>query len=244
MNCKDVRQWIAGGLDREIHKDLKIHLAACDRCRSIVDLDTRLEAQLRSGLSKTRPPAGLMEKMETRIGQKLHKNRRSALLRRGLAPVAFAAAIVLFLWFQPFSTDIRSLDDMGFYALANHFDVDAKLDIHDSRHSEVAKAMSDRLGFTVTIPDLSVLGLRLVGGRKCTIGGAEAAYLVCDRNGDRVSIFVIQADDLDFQMREQRRYRITDARTRIQIWKEAGLVYVMVEETGNAIPPISDTALI
>ena len=46
-----------------------------------------------------------------------------------------------------------------------------------------------KLDFEVTPPDLAQRGIEFLGGRKCTLGGKDVAYLLYNQAGKRYSPF-------------------------------------------------------
>ncbi len=78
------------------------------------------------------------------------------------------------------------------------------------------------------MPDLKNLELNLRGGRKCTLGKVEAAYLFCHSKGKLVSLFVIRQSDVDVPFDRARKYIVEEGDTKVTLWGESGMVYAMV----------------
>jgi hypothetical protein len=78
------------------------------------------------------------------------------------------------------------------------------------------------------LPDLKNLGLNLRGGRKCTLGKIEAAFIFCESKGKLASLFVINQNDVAVSFDRERKYIVEEGDIKVTLWEESGLVYAMV----------------
>ena len=114
------------------------------------------------------------------------------------------------------------------YSIANHLDTTMEMAFRAGEVHDVGQWFSQRLGYNVRLPDLKNLGLNLLGGRKCTLGKVEAAYLFCQSKGKPVSLFVINQNDVDGPLDRERKYIVEEGDTQVTVWEEFGMVYAMV----------------
>ncbi len=84
-----------------------------------------------------------------------------------------------------------------------------------------------KLAFDVALPEFKGLNLELLGGRKCSLGREDAAYLFYAGDGKRYSLFVLDAADVKFDMEEGKIYRYPVRDCVVEMWKERNRVYVL-----------------
>ena len=114
------------------------------------------------------------------------------------------------------------------YSIANHSDTSMEMAFQAGEVRDVGQWFSQRLGYTVRLPNLKKLGLNLRGGRKCTLGKVEAAYLFCQSKGKLASLFVINQNDVALPFNRQRKYIVEEGDIKVTLWEESGMVYAMV----------------
>ena len=112
--------------------------------------------------------------------------------------VAMAALLILFL--NPFAGRFRSVQEIGILAVDNHLK-NLSMNFKAGEVRDVPRWFKDRLGFKISVPDLAGQGLQFIGGRKCYLGKNEVAYLLYEKAGERVSLFIIEPDDVNFKMK-------------------------------------------
>ena len=232
MNCNEFKAWLGSKdlYDEHVSGEADSHLFSCEQCRKLSEFDDLIESNIRKGMQKSDVPTGLLNRIEADIILSTKENSSRFVLWNKFVPVLAAAALVLILIVNPFSSQIQTLDQMGTYVLENHLAVDSKMAFEAAAVSNVAAWFRERLGYSVKIPDLSSLGLTLLGGKKCALGKNAAAYLVCDREGKRVSLFIINADAINFNMADARSYGVYDQGSSIKVWKADQMVYAIVED--------------
>ena len=126
------------------------------------------------------------------------------------------------------SGHLQTVDEVVAYSIANHSDTSMEMAFRAGEVRDVDQWFSQRLGYVVRLPNLKNLGLNLRGGRKCTLGKVEAAYLFCQSKGKLVSLFVIRQNDVDVPFDRQRKYIVEEGDTKVTLWEESGMVYAMV----------------
>ncbi len=235
MKCVEFRRWLINR-DPVVERPgdrVESHLKECPICRRLYRMDTRLNAVLAGALGKTvELPRGLLDKVEMNLrcleeGCGAFGRRRMYLMAAAIVLVLAASAVVVL---YPFREPIKSIDELGRLAVHNHLSHLAVMftanDVED-----VPDWFAERLDFRVVPPDTGVSNLSLVGGRKCTLGGEDAACLFYrdNRNDNRVSVFVMDSDALGFDAEDMRRYRLRVKHRDVTFWKSGELAYVMVK---------------
>ena len=230
MNCNEFKTWIVSRdlYDKRVYGEADTHVASCAQCRKLFDLDVLAENRIREGMQASDVPRGLLNRIEADIISSDKEKSSRLVFWTKFVPVLATAALVLILIVNPFSSRIQTLDQMGTYILKNHFSGHTDTAFNTAEVTDVAGWFSKRLGYPVEMPDLRSLGLTLLGGKRCALGQKKAAYLFCDRKGQKVSLFVINADAMNFELDKDRTYGVYDRGGRIKIWQEGRMVYAMV----------------
>ncbi|MBI3814565.1 MAG: response regulator [Nitrospinae bacterium] len=93
---------------------------------------------------------------------------------------------------------------------------------------DVSLWFKDRLGYSVYLPHIDEPGLKLIGGRKCKLGGNEVAYLFYQKGGKRVSLYIVDSKKIKYEMEENKKYHFPFNECEVDIWKSGNAVYSMV----------------
>ncbi len=233
MECREVKTWMADE-DRwasQAAEKAYHHMAACENCKKLYDLNDLVEIQAHTALEQISPPPDLLARIKTEIQftgtKRFRPTVRSAYMR--LAPAFALMAIFLLIILNPFSGQIGSLGEIGSYALANHIETEVSMSFRTGQISDVSGWFSKRLGFPIRIPDGITRKFHLLGGRECDLGKKKAAYLHYDKQGEKVSLFIINHRDLDFPLSPDRTYTVYDRGYEIKIWLQGTLCYTLVK---------------
>jgi anti-sigma factor RsiW len=138
------------------------------------------------------------------------------------------AALLLVVVLNPFAGHLQTVDEVAALSIANHLDTGMEMAFRAGEISDVGQWFTRRLAYAVRLPDLNRLGLILVGGRKCTSGKIDAALLLCKSKGKRVSLFVINPQDVDLRFDKDRKYTVEQGNIEVKLWKESDVVFAMV----------------
>ncbi len=237
MNCNEFKTWLSNKdiSDAGVAEETKMHMEGCALCKKLYSMDSLIEAQIKEGLKKTDPPKRLFARIEMNL-QSTKEDKASdhftltrfagAWWKILAAPVAVAA--VLFFVLYPFSKGFESLEEIGKLAVNDHLS-NLAMTFNAGEISDIPGWFENRIGYGIRIPDLAKQGLTFSGGRKCHLGNRDAAYLLYEKEGKRASLFIIKTADLNFKMENTGRYHITQSGCDIQFWKNAKLLYAMVE---------------
>lgn len=190
MECHDVERQAQLSIDDELSgrekADLEQHLGQCRRCQNSVGATRWFHHQLRAKLSESsdvlQAPVGL----EQRICRRIRTERPRRPLRY-MVPAAVAAGLVGVLSFTP--AQDASLDPEE-AVLRHSRNMPPEVRARGSE-SEVQRFFQRNLRYEVEIPRLPLRSphLRLVGGRLSNLANHEAAHLMYDHRGARISVF-------------------------------------------------------
>lgn len=233
MECHEVKTWVVdeNRCASQIAESAWHHMAACATCKKLYDLNDLVEMQAIAAFKQVSPPPDLLSRIKTEIEsietKRFNPMGPSAFKR--FAPALATAAIFVLLILNPFSAQIGSLSEIGSYALANHIDTEMSMSFRSGQIKDMPAWFSKRLGFPITIPDFETRRFNFLGGRECYLGKKEAAYLYYDKQGEKVSLFIINCRDLDFPLSQQRTYTVYDRGYEIKVWIQGKLCYTLVE---------------
>jgi hypothetical protein len=230
MNCQDFKAWLDNKdlYDERVCADAEIHMAGCEQCNNLYTLDALIDARVKDCLKPAEVPQGLLSRIETDIMAKKKDLDAPFAFWKKFVPLFAAAAIVFMIVINPFSAKIKNLNQMQAYALENHLAVDKAMEFKTADVEDASKWFKNRLGYNVTLPNLHRRGLNFIGGRECVLGKKKAAYLLCEKQGKKASLFIVDADALNFPLDEAKNYFVTDQGYEIKVWKEGNMAYALV----------------
>ena len=244
--CQELHQWLTqqDPTDETASRRIEDHIRTCRTCKELYAADVALDDVLKKGLQTVNPPAGLIMRARQRIESESRPRRsKSPILSFFRIPLfksptfripwktavpAVSMALIVLLFLNPFSGPLRTVDDVVNHSIANHLDADMKMTFRAGEVPDINRWFTSKLNYAVQVPDLKQLDLSLVGGRKCTLGKTDTALLFCHRNGHRASIFVIDQKDINFNLEKKRKYIVEEDNLRVTLWKQSGLLYVLV----------------
>ncbi len=232
MKCDEFREWL---LRREEFQDISekevdYHIRDCSDCRRLYSIDSALEDLIGQALKKEAPiPDGLVRRIEldlNEVGSVKKDYPFLNILYRIAVPVSVVAVILFLVIFYP-SRDFHSVEEIGRLAIKSHLS-DFPMEFRVEDTMDISAWFRDRLSYQVSPPDIK--GLKLMGGRKCSLGSNEVAYLFYNNSkNEKVSVFVIDPDRVDFDIQETKDYQLFFGNRAVKVWKKNGLVYAMVE---------------
>ena len=205
------------------------HLDACERCRKIYALDRRLEHILADSLRPEPVSDHLLTMLEKNLEDDQRRGHRFPGRAWFLLPAAALLGILLLFVLHPLNRQgLRSLDEIGRLAFADHHNIQ-QVEFMHGNPDELAARFSAKLGFPVQIPQVIGKGYRFIGGRICLLGRCRAAWLVYGHGATRVSLFILDADDLAFSLARPKKYILQYADNTVKIWQKHGQVYALVD---------------
>ena len=232
VNCQEFKQWLIrqDSADENAFQQVKDHIQICQTCEALYRTDLALDAGLKKGMQTVEPPEGLIMRARNKIESESRPRpfRFPSVSWKTAVPALSMAALVLVMLLNPFSGQLQTVDEVVALSIANHLDTGMEMAFRAGEVSDVDQWFTRRLAYAVRLPDLNRLGLILLGGRECAFGKIDAALLFCKSKGKRVSLFVINQNDVGLRFDKERKYTIEQGDFKVKVWKESGMVYAMV----------------
>ncbi len=215
MNCDDIDNAIYVFLDDEFadleRVDFEAHLRGCQRCRALVERESRFVGAVRDSAPRVDAPAALRDRIRLALDEApaplpadaiepavRHLRLAPAL---ALAAAALLAALVWRPWAAPPPEAAATLaDPVVFESVEAHQD-DPPMDVRGSER-QVRDFLQDNVGFAVEVPFEDRAGVSLLGGRLTRVGGRKAVQFNYDVDGERLTVIqvadgpAVQAPDL------------------------------------------------
>ncbi len=209
MRCEEFVRAIDAYLDDElaVMDILRAHghLLSCELCPRLMGAEVTLHALVARDASREQAPDSLRERVirglvdEEKAGS---RGERSGPRSRAGPITSLSAALVaglllrllgLVLWL-PGGRGPRDLAPLAAEVAAKHLLYGSgeapTLEIRTSELSVMARRTERRLGLSLKLPQLDRADDRLVGARMSSLADAPAAYLLYERGGHRISLFV------------------------------------------------------
>jgi mycothiol system anti-sigma-R factor len=212
MTCNELVRAIDAYLDDELSVmdilRLHGHLLSCGHCHRVMGSEAALHSLLAEEAARDRPPGALRERIIQRVAAEEQIGRSGtgweARPRPGpfvlLSAVLAAAALVGLLVLIPWMTENRKSADLVPLAAevaAKHLlysgGLGSGLEITTSQASALTQWVERRIGLPLKLPELDQADARLVGGRVSSLADAPAAYLLYQRGGRHISLFVTRS---------------------------------------------------
>ncbi len=204
MTCQEALRAIDPYLDDELSvmETLRMqgHLIFCERCRKVMESEAALHSLIVADAVRDQAPVGLRARILRRISggpSILHAPRSrpswSVFARAWLAGIAGLGILLAVLVIpgarrpEEFTRLVGEVADKHLLYAASP---SATLEMTTSETSRIAGWLEPRLGFPVKLPQFARPGERLVGGRVSSLADAAAAYLLYERDGRRLSLFI------------------------------------------------------
>jgi hypothetical protein len=229
MNCQEYREWFSKreALSGEgIISEAYLHAKTCKECSVMNKIDTGIENKLRKELYMREVPDGLLHRIEFDIRAIAGKKKRTSILWKAVVPALTAAAMAL-LFISYNLAYFRSVEEVGRLSFVSHME-NLPMMFRAEEVKDISLWFKDKLSFPVSIPEIGESGLKLVGGRKCKLGRNEVAYLFYKKGDKRVSLYVIDAKKIRYEMEDSKKYHLPFKECEVDIWKSGKMVYSMV----------------
>lgn len=239
MNCDPVQRVLDAFLDGELDPDtaasVRQHLTACPACSAVVDTRFALSRELRQ-LPRYHAPEALRQALRNRLQAEEPASAAAPAPRRLVAKfrrtgpigwlgggIAVGYALALLISAAPLRVDPRE------QLLAQHvasFEAGRPRTEVISTDGHVVKPwFSGKIDFAPAVPDLSSLGVKLVGGRLDRLGDQPAAVLIYQVRRHHISLFVVRTSDME---------RTADVSTlrgfAVASWTRDGLSYLAIAD--------------
>lgn len=193
MECRDIERLAELSLDGEIDvtdkADLEAHLVKCPGCKQTVSrrnfYQSQLRAKLQSSTDDMQIPAALRARIATNLQHEAHTS--SGVPWRRVLPVSVVvAAALLVIWSPQSEATLDPEDPVRRHTKNLPPEVRAR-----GSEREVHRFFEKNLAYRVAVPRPQTprSNVRLVGARLSNIDNQDAAYVMYDHRGARISLF-------------------------------------------------------
>ena len=230
MRCDEFKKYLLESgrtTSEEIDGAALAHVDECASCRVLLAMEERLEKALRRGLKKVAVPERLLSRIEQDV-QGMEEKKINPFFKWKMAMPALAMAMLVLVMLFPFTGDISSPGKLAQLAIDNHMK-NYSMTFEATQVSDIPGWFIGKLDFNIRMPEMVGESFGLVGGRKCSLGSKDVAYLFYNENGRRASLFMLDPADISFDMENDRVYELTEKQKDVSFWKDEALVYVLVK---------------
>lgn len=210
FGCGEVERFVDAYLDGEFatedRVELERHLAGCSRCARLV----RFQSQWRQAFRLAAPTPAMPAELEERVRVALAREpahgpplrRRVVAATMRVWPVAAAACLALTIWgYRSYRAAKANPEAPMFGDLITKHRRDLPVEVAGSEEA-VRAWFANKVDFAVRPPRFPNAVLR--GGRLATVGDREAAYLVYDRRGEKVTVLLFNPQGLPLEAPRRR----------------------------------------
>lgn len=200
MRCTEVRARLDAYVDGELTAGettaVDAHCGACASCEWLA----RREREFRLLLRRQPREVGSPE-LRASIVRSLRRQTRVAMVRSwALAPAGAAAVALLVGVLAPGSRQAPPLVvDLVDTHIA-YTQIERPAELATSDRAEVVAWFASRAGMSVTVPDYSPSGIRLVGARLADAHERQAAYLLYEKGRTLLSVFIVPVSTADAEV--------------------------------------------
>ena len=191
---KYLHSYLDGELGADVSLEIEKHITDCARCRQQMEFEILFIDRVRSELRKNSPDTSeLEEKIKQRLSLE-RKRRNETKTMKKIALIGLAASIVLgiSIILQSSLSGKKELPPINYpEEIVKTHSHPMPLEISNANETEVAKWFEGKLDFPVTPPRFSPdENLKLVGARLSRFKEKDAAQLVYDLNGHKVTFII------------------------------------------------------
>ncbi|MGZ3438324.1 MAG: anti-sigma factor family protein [Polyangia bacterium] len=201
LRCAGISRFVDTYLDGEFAEtdraEFEGHLNDCELCRGKVRVQAEWKQAIRAAAPREQAPASL----RNRVARSIARESKPMLSWRAWAVRAMPAAAAVGL-VATFMISKVQWSPVAADLVAKH---QKKTPIEVSGgNDQVKQWYVDKVDFPVRVPQLChQASCTLRGGRLSSVGDKPAAYLVYDVNGDKVSVFIFDANDMPIETRRK-----------------------------------------
>ncbi|MEK6607641.1 MAG: zf-HC2 domain-containing protein [Myxococcota bacterium] len=260
MNCGDLRKLADAYFDGEFadddRRDLEAHAAACVACGRHVETERRYHDALRvglRGLDEPVPPA-LAGRIDAALAAAARPTGRAEAARPSrtrawvvTACLAAAASAASLFFVQRRDERLRALDAATAAASVSIVEAvveshrrDLPVEVASVNPEDVRHWFQGKIDVPVRPPHMRTSGARLVGGRVSNVRERQAAQLVYDLGGRKVSVLIFDPDGMRLDAPRRQRVRDHDVALggrrgyNVALFQDRGLGYAVAGEADDA----------
>lgn len=201
LRCAGISRFVDTYIDGEFGEgdrvEFESHLSDCDGCRAKVRLQADWKKAIKAAAPREQAPAAL----RNRIARSIAREAKPMQTWRQWAVRALPAAMAVGLM-ATFAVSKLQWSPVAADVVAKH-QRNLPIEVSGAGGSEqVRRWYEDKVGFPVRPPQFHNESATLRGGRLASIGDKQAAYLVYDMNGNKVSVFVFDSAEVPMEGRK------------------------------------------
>lgn len=204
MGCQRTREYLYPFIDGELDSQdvllVKEHLSNCPLCELEWKEEKKMDSLIRQNIPKENAPYTLKEAIIDGI-EGLQKPKvfsfGSPILR-----LSFVAILVILLVTIPAVFKKARSFPLFSESISRHIKClqgAFPMEVISNNPQDIKKWFEGKLDFVVMVPDLSRSGINLIGARLCHLKDRKVAYLMYEKNGQNISVFVIDVKGLNIQ---------------------------------------------
>jgi len=226
-------------------KEARLHLERCAVCWQFFAAEKELSDALRKRLPREGASSNLREQVLSRIAEERGNSKRPSrwrFVRRqavilGLLVFLLVGLLSAALWLR--SRHIEKSEQLASILVDDHARYQSTTTEVTSSEPEVINSwFRDRVRFSVQPPRLP--DSSLVGGRLCNLQGRPAALISYRKPQSAISLFILDGRDIELPkehliaLDERPCFVTTERGYNVVMWKQRGLLYVLVSDIRSA----------
>jgi anti-sigma factor RsiW len=241
MDCREAERFIDLRLDGEIEPSegvvLETHLSTCTICRTRYHAQgkclTTVRSKLKEANEEARTPIGLRTRIVARVSD--DEAREGFAWGRAVSVTLGVSMIAVLSWSGTNTSSLVPEETVTRHS--GNLPPEVRADYEDARG--VQKFLASNLRYPVSVPRFERNpSVRLVGARLSNLDDREAAYVMYDRRGSKLSLFAYPKPARFTRPADFREVQV-GARTllvgnrrgyNVVAWEEGDLVYSLVSD--------------
>ncbi len=227
MQCAEVDKFIHAYIDGEFADEDRVeferHLAECARCRDAARFEMQFKRALRAALPRPELPPGLRDRIVAEIGRAPTPGRSWNRVVYPSAAVAAAAALAIGFFLRQGADPLPVVEE----SIQRH-QRNLPVEVVGPDGQRVASWFRGKVDVPVHAPKWRPVGADLLGGRISNVRDRQAAQLIYNVRGQKVSVLVFDPSVLPSQLERVQRVRNHD----VYFQRQAGY-NVAVYRQGN-----------
>lgn len=198
MNCQETREFLDRYVDGELAGDqqhqVEAHIAQCPLCQLEYEKEQKFDTLVRNHVHREDAPFELREAVIDRLERPSpfktwfnfpHLTPAFKMVLSGVM-IFIVTTLVVLNTPKPFPLFTEAVSNHIAYLKGSY-----PVEIISNDMEEVTIWFQGKMDFKVHVPDLSAQGFHLVGGRLCHLKDRKVAYLVYEKDGRKVSAFIM-----------------------------------------------------
>ena len=240
MTCRDVQRSVHAFIDAELEAkqiiQLEAHLSECAECRRLVEFERWFKGELRRSVGPALAPTELPDRIRVALGRAERRDQVRVLLPKagGFAALAtgVAAALLLPGWLTPAAGGPRRDSPRPIIdCVAERHAHVLPVEVTGPDAGSVSQWFQDKVDFAVNPPAFGNGQVQLVGGRISPVGDRQAAHLLYEHRGRRVTVVVFDGSGMVLSGAHAERvgprtvYYGESRGYPVAVWQQGGLAY-------------------